>query len=355
MEGELIDLYSDYLLCSSRQTTATGLSKLTEGMISHDAITRYLSGEAMDGKTLWLKVKKLVRAHENEEACLVFDDTIIEKPYMDENDIVCWNWDHKEGRNVKGINLLTAFYTAISGGIPVRIPVGYDIIAKKEKYTDAKDGKEKRRSAVTKNEMMRAMIQTQISNRLKFHYVLADIWFGSCENMKFIHRKRKVFVFEMKGNRLAAVSEQDRKKGHFERIDRIAILDRGPVAVWLKDLSIPVLLFKQVFTNKDGTRGERYLVTNDLEMSKDQFETLYKRRWGVEEYHKSLKQNASIGSSPAHTERTQSNHIFSAIYAYIKLEKIKVERRINHFALKMLIYSESLKVAMNLIPHYVVV
>jgi len=70
MGRELIDLYSDYLLCSSRQTTATGLSELTGGAISHDKITRFLSGEAMNGKTLWLKVKKIVRAYENEEACL---------------------------------------------------------------------------------------------------------------------------------------------------------------------------------------------------------------------------------------------------------------------------------------------
>ena len=88
-------------------------------------------------------------------------------------------------------------------------------------------------------------------------------------------------------------------------------------------------------------------------MSGGQLETLYKRRWGVEEYHKSIKQNASIGSSPARTERTQSNHIFSAIYGYIKLEKIKTERKINHFALKMLIYMESLKTAMQLIPDFV--
>jgi hypothetical protein len=37
--------------------------------------------------------------------------------------------------------------------------------------------------------------------------------------------------------------------------------------------------------------------------------------------------------------RTQSNHIFSAIYAYVKLEKAKLERKINHFALKLLIWA----------------
>jgi len=352
MEGELIDLYSDYLLCSSRQTTATGLSKLTVGLVSHDRITRLLSGETMDSKTLWLKVKKMVRKHENEEGCLIFDDTIIEKQYMDENDIVCWHWDHQDGRNVKGINLLTAFYTAVNEGSAIRIPLGYEIIAKTERYFDEKEGKEKRRSLKTKNELMQEMINAQITNRVKFRYILADSWFSSNENMKFINKRKKVFIFELKENRLVADSEQDKKEGRFERLDQ-KTLGKKPTMVWLKDLSIPVMLYKQVFINKDGSDGIRYLVTNDSAITKEQFETLYKRRWGVEEYHKSLKQNASIGSSPAHTERTQSNHIFSAIYAYIKLEKIKLERKINHFALKLLIYTESLKTAMALFPDYV--
>ena len=353
MGRELIDLYSDYLLCGSRQTTATGLSELTGGAISHDRITRFLSGEAMDGKTLWLKVKKIVRAYEHEEACLIFDDSVIPKPYMDENDIICWHWDHKENRSVKGMNLLSSFYTAQPGDMEVRIPIGYEIITKTERYIDPKDNKEKRRSEKTKNELMREMISAQITNRVKFRYILADSWFSSNENMKFIHKKRKKFILGLKENRLAALSKQGRDAGHFERIDQIEIPERQPTAAWLKDLDIPILLYKQVFTNKDGTQGTRYLVTNDLEMSGGQIETLYKKRWGVEEYHKSIKQNASIGSSPARTERTQSNHIFAAIYGYVKLEKIKMEQKINHFALKMMIYMESLKAAMRLIPEYV--
>ena len=171
--------------------------------------------------------------------------------------------------------------------------------------------------------------------------------------MKFINKRKKVFVFELKESRLAALSEADKKQGCFENINRMGIPERKPAKVWLKDLGIPVVLYHEVFRNKDGTIGTRYLATNDLAMSNGQFETLYKKRWGVEEYHKSLKQNASAGSSPAHTERTQSNHIFSAIYAYIKLERIKAERRINHFALKLLIYMESMRAAMNVIPNYV--
>ncbi len=38
-----LDLYTDYLLSSTGPTTATGLSRLLEGALSHDHITRWLS------------------------------------------------------------------------------------------------------------------------------------------------------------------------------------------------------------------------------------------------------------------------------------------------------------------------
>jgi hypothetical protein len=60
-----------------------------------------------------------------------------------------------------------------------------------------------------------------------------------------------------------------------------------------------------------------------------------------------LKQNASIGSSPAHTERTQGNHIFAAIFAYVKLEMLKQITKRNHFAMKTKIYMDSMRTAMT--------
>jgi hypothetical protein len=81
MGQELLDLYSDYLLYSSGQTAADGFSTVLDGAISHDKTTRFLASECFDGKTLWKKVKKIVRAYEGEDGCLIFDDTIIEKPY----------------------------------------------------------------------------------------------------------------------------------------------------------------------------------------------------------------------------------------------------------------------------------
>ncbi len=51
---KMLDLYSDYLLASFSQTFATGLSNLTNGEISHDQVTRFLSRDKKTGKDLWL-------------------------------------------------------------------------------------------------------------------------------------------------------------------------------------------------------------------------------------------------------------------------------------------------------------
>lgn len=155
-----LDLYTDYLLSSFGQTSATGLSRLVDGDISHDSISRFLSGNEFTSKVLWQKVKPLVRKHETTDACLIFDDVIIEKPYTDENDMICWHFDHSTGKTVKGVNMLNAFYHTQGTGMEeaLRIPVGFQIILKTLRFSVIKTKKEKRKSPVTKNEMMRNMI-----------------------------------------------------------------------------------------------------------------------------------------------------------------------------------------------------
>jgi hypothetical protein len=343
-----MDLYSDYLLSSFGQVTATGLSNLLDGALSHDKITRLLSENEFSSMDLWQEVKSLVRDYETEEACLVFDDTIVSKPYTDENELISWHWDHSKGRNEKGINLLTAFYHTqlLTSPEALRVPVSFRCVKKTVRYCDVKTRKEKRQSPETKNEMMRSMLKQAIeSQHLKFRYVLADSWFSSSDNLLFIHRMKKYFIMDMKSNRLSMFSTQDRNRGQWTSLDKLPLQPGQPVKVWIKDLEIEVLLCKFVFTNKDGSTGEMYPVSNDLELSADSFQTLYKKRWSVEEYHKSLKQNASLAKSPTRTVTTQTNHLFASLLAYIKLERLKFVYKLNHFALKSKIYFSALKSA----------
>ncbi len=91
---ELLDLYTDYLQVAFGQASATGLSELLDQAVSHDKITRLLSNNDFSSTDLWLLVKALVREHETNDACLIFDDTIIHKPHTEENEL---RWSSKSG------------------------------------------------------------------------------------------------------------------------------------------------------------------------------------------------------------------------------------------------------------------
>lgn len=118
MDKQLLDLYSDYLISSFSYTTAAGLSEALEGAISHDKITRFLSLEEYDSEALWKLVKPTARNIEGDDGLLIFDDTIEEKPYTDENEPITYHFDHTFGRNVKGVNILSCLYHSQGGNYP---------------------------------------------------------------------------------------------------------------------------------------------------------------------------------------------------------------------------------------------
>ena len=329
MDKELFDLYTDYLISSSSSRTATGLSDLTDGEISHDKITRFLSKEDYDSKTLWKNVKPLVRKVEQEDGILIFDDTIEEKPYTDENEIVCWHFDHAQNRSVKGINILSALVRYDD----VALPVAYELVRKTETFVDPKTGKTKRRADCSKNEMFRNMIDVCVQNQMKLRYIMADSWFSSKDNMEHIRKKGNHFFFAIKSNRTIALSLEEKKRGEFKRVSELDLKEGEATLVYMKGLDFGVLLMKQVFTNKDGSTGVLYLVCSDTTLNDSQFD-LYKKRWRIEEYHKSIKSNMGLEKSPTRTVRTQNNHIFSCLCAYAKLEWLSIKKHLNHFALK---------------------
>lgn len=82
--SKLLDLYSDYLISAFGQRTATGLSSLLNGEVSHDQVQRFLASEAQTSADLWRVVKPHVREMESEEGVMIVDDSIAEKPYTDE-------------------------------------------------------------------------------------------------------------------------------------------------------------------------------------------------------------------------------------------------------------------------------
>jgi len=336
-----LELYTDYLISTTGYATATGLSSILDGEFSHDKVTRFLSERAYTSKDLWKEVKPIAKKIQSEEGFLIFDDTIQEKAWTDENEIICWHHDHCQGRSVKGINLLNAVYHHHD----VSLPVAFEIVKKPHLFSDIKTRQIKRASEITKNEHLRHMLDTCVANGLKFGTVLVDCWFAATENFEHILKKGKHFIAALKSNRLIALSEQDKKQGRFMRIDALSLTDKQTVRGWLKGFSKEVLFVRRIFTNKDGSTGILNLVCSNLTLDGEQSSTIYQKRWKVEEFHKSLKSNAALAKSPTRTTTTQNNHVFMSIYAVFKLECLKIKLKLNHFALRTKLLIKATQIA----------
>lgn len=346
---QMLDIYSDYLIASFSQTSATGLSNLLNGEISHDQVTRFLSEEKKTAKDLWLIAKPFVKKMQSETGVLIIDDSIEEKPYTDENEIICWHYSHSKQQNVKGINFVSCLYQNQG----VSLPISFELVSKTEKYIDKKTQKQKRRSTKTKNEMALEMISRAVKNQVKFKYVLFDTWFSSVENLSVIKQKHKREVIcPIKSNRKVALSLADKKAGKWKAVSTLEIEEQTELEIYLEGLEFPVKLIKQIFTNEDEKVGLLYLISSDTTLTFTEMTTIYQRRWNVEVYHKSLKQNVSLAKSPTQTEKTQTNHFFAAICGYIKLEMLKVETKTNHFALKTKLYVNALHSAFQTLREF---
>src|SRR2546430_13629494 len=136
------------------------------------------------------------------------------------------------------------------------LPVGFTIVAKTEFYSDKKDGKQKRRSPIGKNEHYRDLLRHAKQNQIPFKYVLSDVWYSAADNMLFIkHDLDKDFIMPLKANRKVALSEQAKRDGQWIRLDQLTLEANTCVEIYLERVDFPLLLLKQVFANEEGSTG----------------------------------------------------------------------------------------------------
>lgn len=345
------DLYSDYLVVNQGQASATRLARLVEQHYSHDQFTRSLAQAEYGSADLWKVVKPFAKQIASPQAVLVLDDTVEAKPYSATNDLICYHYDHCTGRTLRGINQLTALYHSQD----TSLPVGYKLITK-TKTIQGKKGP-KKVSEQTKHEHFRALVRQVIINQLPFEYVLGDSWYCCADNINYLINNDKQFIFALKSNRLVALSEADHVQGRHQSrrgtaMSELAWEETAQYRVWLAGVKNTLSLTRVVFDNKDGSRGYLYLLTNDLAADAAGVANTYRLRWKVEEFYKSVKSNAGYGASPAHRVRTQSNHLFLSMVAFVKLEAVKVKSRLNHFALKARLTQNALKASWQVWQDY---
>jgi tRNA(Glu) U13 pseudouridine synthase TruD len=159
------------------------------------------------------------------------------------------------------LNLISALYQVGE----VSLPVAFELVKKSEWIFNDKRKKWQRKSPQTKNEMYRRMLSACQNNRLKFRYVLSDVWYSASENMSYIKEElQKEFIMPLKSNRKVALSLEDKKQGAYERVGSLELEPNTVMKVYLEQVGFALLLCKRVFKNEDGSEGVLYLVGSDL-------------------------------------------------------------------------------------------
>jgi hypothetical protein len=191
--------------------------------IKHDKITRALTNSCYNSKSLWSQSKVYVQelTQSKDIITLTFDDSIEEKRYKDESELNCWHFDPTFGRNIKGVNFLTALLEVGD----MRLPVGVEFVKKNIWGINVKMGKKQRESSVTKNELFRSMLR-KCTKKIIFNYVFAESWYSSLENMICCKTElQQDFIFGLKSNRKVALSFTDKEQDRYVSVQFHNVVD----------------------------------------------------------------------------------------------------------------------------------
>ena len=88
--------------------------------------------------------------------------------------------------------------------------------------------------------------------------------------MKMIKAElNKYFVMPLKSNRNVALSGQDKEGGRFQAVQTLTLGHGRAQEIYLEQVGFPLLLVKQVLTNKDNSQSVLRLVTSDRTLDGD--------------------------------------------------------------------------------------
>jgi len=308
--------YINFLIAAQKVFTCTEAARCQPEKPrtpTHDAFTRLLKRQPPDTEALWREAQAAV---EKERGLLVLDDTTLDKPYAEKMELVTYHWSGKHGRVVKGINLLTLLWTDGEALIPCDFRV-YD----------------KPMGGHTKNESFREMLVKAGERGFKPGCVLFDSWYSSLDNLKQLRSLGWRWLTRLKANRLV-----DPDRSGNVPMSELEIPPGGREA-HLKGYGV-VRVFRTF--SRDGEA--EHWATGDLGMAEEERRTLSSRGWGIETYHRGIKQCCGVERAQVRGAVAQLNHLACSIRAFIRLEVNRLRTGVSWYEAKASIVREAIRV-----------
>ncbi len=307
--------YIDFLVASPDAVSGTEAARVQPARAdppAHDAFTRLLHRLDPDPAALWAEAAPLVQ---RDRGILVLDDSTLDKPYARHIGLVTRHWSGKHRRVVRGINLLTLLWT---DGDRL-IPVDYRL------YDKASDG-------LTKNDHFRAMLATAQQRGFRPAYVVFDGWYASLENLKAVRAAGWGWLTRLKSNRLVNPDGTGNRP-----LAACAIAATG-TRVHLQGYG-----FIQVFRIVAPDGDTEHWATSDPQMDELGRLQYAEWAWGIEEYHRGLKQHCGVERAQVRAARAQRSHIGCAIRAFLRLEHHRQQTGISWWEAKTSIVREAVR------------
>ena len=307
--------YIQFLLATPRVCSATEAARVQPDRPdapAHDAFTRLLHRLEPDPTALWEEVRPLLRTTGG--GILVLDDTVLDKPFARHMGLVGHHWSGRHKRVVRGIDLVTLLWTDGDA----LWPCDYRLVQPAQ--------------TATKNDLFREMLAVAQTRGFAPRCVVFDAWYSGKENLKAVRACGWHFLTQVRCNR--RVNPDRTGNRPIEQCDSAAT---GTV-VHREGFGL-VRAFRIVATDGDTEHG----ITNDLGMDEQVRLGYAERAWGIEEYHRGLKQYTGVDRCQVRMSRGQRVHIGCAIRAFVRLEWHRFTTGVSWFAAKLGIIREAVR------------
>lgn len=310
------ELYSQFLLSTFGRHSACWLAELLDNQPAHDTLTRWLAGTKLRPRIIWEYVKEWV---DPDGGYLILDDTVLDKFYAKDMELVQHQWSGTHHRVVKGIGLVNLLWNlAREPDQAEHIIIDFRIYGKKY------DGK-------TKNQHARDMMSLAHQRGLRPQAVLMDSWYASLDNLKLIRQLGWLFITDLESDRQLSLLPHQ-----YRPVPEVAT-PTGTIC-HLKGFGA-IKAFKLVLKNGDI----KCLATNDLSLSAPDVRKAAIRRWKIEETHRGAKQVTGVECCQARNQRAQRNHILCGLLAFLALEKYRLETGVSWYQAKQQVIAHALK------------
>ena len=303
-----------------------GCSRLAEilGDVSHDSVNRFLLRERYEPQDLFNIVKSIINL---KGGILSVDDTVVEKLYSNPKcaELIGYFWSGKYHKSIKGLSLITLYYSDIQGN---SLPINYRIYDKKE-------GK-------SKNDYFREMLIEAIAWGLRPRLVTGDSWYSGVENLKFLRNQKLGFLFGVEKNRTVS-----NEPGKYSQVGNLEISEEGLIT-HLKEFGF-VKLFRKDFKKEDSRHYIFYLPDAQKlkQISRSELITIHDTHWGIEAFHRAIKQVCGVCRLMVRNSHAIKTHIFCSLQAFVRLELMRSEKAIANW------YEVQRKLFINVVREYI--